>query len=106
MGRLASKTAATDDAYEEGLVARLKNPKYAAGYIEAVLEDGDGAALLYALRQVVQARGVTRVAGASGLTRVAIYKMLSESGNPRLDSLVKLLQALGLGISVRPLKAA
>ncbi|MGQ0503642.1 MAG: helix-turn-helix domain-containing transcriptional regulator [Panacagrimonas sp.] len=49
---------------------------------------------------------MTRVAGASGLTRVAIYKMLSGSGNPRLDSLVKLLQALGLGISVRPLKAA
>lgn len=87
-------------------VARLKNPKYAAGYIEAVHQDGDEAALLYALRQVVQARGVTRVAGASGLTRVAIYKMLSGSGNPRLDSLVKLLQALGLGISVRPLKAA
>lgn len=103
---MASKAAATDDYYEEGLATRLKNPKYAAGYIEAVLEDGDEAALLYALRQVVQARGVVRVAAASGLTRVAIYKMLSDAGNPRLDSLVKLLHALGLEISVRPLKAA
>jgi hypothetical protein len=27
----------TDNSYRESLIARLKNPEYAAGYIEAIL---------------------------------------------------------------------
>jgi len=90
--------------YEPWLIERLKNPLEAAAYLEAVLEDGDQAAIMLALRQVAQARGgVEKIARKAKLTREATYKMLSKSGNPELRSLSAVLKATGLRIAVKPL---
>jgi probable addiction module antidote protein len=91
--------------YEDWLLARLKNPAEAAAYLEAVLEEGDQAAIMLAIRQVAQARGgVATVARKAKLTREATYKMLSKSGNPELRSLSAVLKATGLRISVKPIE--
>jgi probable addiction module antidote protein len=77
----------------------------AAAYLEAVIEDGDQAALMLALRQVAQAQGgIAEIARKAKLTREATYKMLSKSGNPELRSLNALLRATGLRIAVRPIE--
>lgn len=77
----------------------------AAAYLEAVLEEGDQASLMLALRQVAQARGgVALIARKAKLTREATYKILSESGNPELRSLSAVLRAAGLRIAVKPLE--
>ena len=49
--------AAPSLPYESWLIAQLKDPAEAAAYLEAVLEDGDQAAFMLALRQVAQAQG-------------------------------------------------
>ena len=91
--------------YEPFLIERLKDPAEAAAYLEAVLEDGDQAAIMLALRQVAKAQGgVARVARKARLTREATYKMLSKSGNPELRSLKAVLAAIGLRIAVRPIE--
>ena len=71
--------------YEPLLIERLKDPSEAAAYLEAVLEEGDQAAIMLALRQIAQARGgIAEIARRAKLTREATYKMLSKSGNPEL----------------------
>jgi probable addiction module antidote protein len=90
--------------YEGWLIERLKDPAEAAAYLEAVIEEGDQAALMLALRQVALARGgMAQIARKAKLTREATYKMLSRSGNPELRSLTSVLEAAGLRIAVKPL---
>lgn len=105
--RAARKTrVAASLPYEGWLIERLKDPKEAAAYLEAVLEDGNQAAIMLALRQVAQAQGgIARVARKAHLTREATYRMLSKSGNPELRSFSALLNATGLRISVKPIQS-
>jgi transcriptional regulator with XRE-family HTH domain len=46
---------------------------------------------------------MAKVAEAAGVQRETIYRMLSETGNPRLSSLWDLFPALGLRISFEPI---
>ena len=99
------KSAAPSLPYEPWLIERLKDPAEAAAYLEAVLEDGDQAAIMLALRQVAQAQGgVAQIAKKAKLTREATYKMLSRGGNPELRSLSAVLRAAGLRIAVKPIE--
>jgi probable addiction module antidote protein len=86
--------------YKEHLLAKLKDPEYAAGYLNAVLEEGDDAAFLLALRDVAEAYGVTEVSRRAELNREHVYTLLSEQGNPRLSSLWALLDALGMTLRI------
>ncbi len=89
--------------YEDWLVEQLKDPAEAAAYIEAVIAEGDQAAIMLALRQVARAQGgIAEIARKAKLTREATYRMLSKSGNPELKSLTAVLGAAGLQISVKP----
>jgi probable addiction module antidote protein len=83
----------------------LRNDKDIAGYIEAMLEDGDPRAIPIALRTVADALGgITALADKTGLNRETLYRTLSEKGNPRLDTLSAILAAFGLRLSVQPSK--
>ena len=97
--------AAASRPYESWLIEQLKDPAEAAAYLEAVIEDGDQAALMLALRQVARAQGgIAAIARRAKLTREATYKILSRSGNPELRSLNAVLRATGLRIAVRPIE--
>jgi len=97
--------AAPSVPYEDWLIAQLKNPAEAAAYLETVLDEGDQAAIMLALRQVAQAQGgIAEIARKAKLTREATYKMLSKSGNPELRSLTAVLEATGLRIAVKPIE--
>jgi probable addiction module antidote protein len=103
--RSKSRAVAASLPYEPWLIERLKDPAEAAAYLEAVIEDGDQAAMMLALRQIAQAQGgVAAIARKAKLTREATYKILSKSGNPELRSFKALLRATGLRIAVRPLE--
>ena len=91
--------------YEPWLISELKDPREAAAYLEAVIEEGDSAALMVALRQVAQAQGgVARIARKAKLSREATYRILSKSGNPELRSFSALLKAAGLRLAVKPIE--
>ena len=81
----------------------LKTPEDVAQYINAVMEDGDEKQLLRALGDAVRAtKGMSQVSQETGLSREALYKALSEGGNPKLSSLFAVLHSVGLEFSVRP----
>jgi probable addiction module antidote protein len=79
----------------------LKDPELAALYLEECLEDGDMQLFTLALRDVVDARGgMGYLSQVTHLSRETLYRTLSEKGNPRLDTLHKILVAMGLRVSV------
>jgi probable addiction module antidote protein len=88
--------------FETELLKDLRDPGYAAEYLTAALEEGEDV-LLLAIRDVVQAQiGMAPLAQATGLNRENLYDMLSEEGNPRLSSLLAILQKLGIEIRFVP----
>ncbi|MGA2144401.1 MAG: addiction module antidote protein [Bryobacteraceae bacterium] len=91
--------------FREELLADLADPQEAADYLNAALEDSEQMVLV-ALRDVAEARQMARVAGEAGVAREALYRMLSDNGNPTYTNLVKILGALGLKISFSPLSRA
>lgn len=87
--------------YHDDLISRLKDLRYAEGYLNAVLEDGDKKTFFLALRDVVEAQGgMTRFAKLTRISREHIYRMLSEKGNPEFATLQALLSAFDLQFSV------
>ena len=91
--------------YEEQLIERLHDREYALEYLNAVLadvgEDADGR-FLVALRRVAQAQGmpISQLAEDASLGRQALYRSLSENGNPEFATLTRVLRALGLRLAV------
>jgi len=84
----------------------LRNEREIAGFLEAVLEDGDPRVLPRALRTVADALGgIGKLANRTGLSRETLYRTLSERGNPRYDTLFNILTAFGLRVSVVPQQA-
>jgi probable addiction module antidote protein len=87
--------------YEADLCRDLADPEYASLYVSSALEDdATPEEFLLALRDVADARQMTKVAEDAKLNRVSLYKMLRGSGNPHLHTLRALLKALGLRLSV------
>ena len=85
----------------------LKTQKDIVAYLNAALEDGEPAVLLEALRNVAQARGgMGALAKAAGMSRESLYRTLSRRGNPKIETLMELLRALGLKLTVERQKAA
>ena len=83
-------------SYHDDLLRRLKDPKYAVGYLNAVLEEGEEGDFLLALRDVAQVHGGLRqLAAKANLNREHLFRMLSKSGNPELHSLRQVVEALG-----------
>jgi len=81
----------------------LRNDTNIAGYIEGMLEAGDGRAVPIVLRTVADSLGGMAVlADRTGLSRETLYRTLSDKGNPRLDTLSAILAAFGLKLSVQP----
>ncbi len=77
-----------------------EDPEFAIEYLRAALEEDENPeVLLIALRRVAEARG--------GLAKVAkgLYRALSPKGNPRFSTLIAVIKAVGLKLTVEPAKA-
>lgn len=79
----------------------LDSPKAIAEYLEAVFEDGDRALIAAALGDVARAMGMTELAAKAGVTREALYKALSPTGDPRLSTFLGVMKALGIKLTPR-----
>jgi probable addiction module antidote protein len=82
--------------WEEVRDKLLKDWKSSRIYLRMALHEGGLEEFLGSLREVAQAVGVANLAKRSGLTRQAVYKILSEGGNPHARSLWQIVEALGL----------
>jgi probable addiction module antidote protein len=76
----------------------LRTPKEMAAYLEACLEEagGDAAFVAKALGDIARAKGMAQVARDAGLSRESLYKALSGERSPGFDTVLKVIEALGL----------
>ena len=94
--------APRDKSFSASLEATLTDPAEAAVYIDAAMELDDPAALLEALRHVAKAHGMAEVARRADVGDKTLFKALSDKGNPTLETVNKVLHAVGLRLSVAP----
>lgn len=73
-----------------------------AAYLAEALDTGDPAFVADALGVLARARGMSRVARDTGLSRESLYRALSSTGNPELATLLRVVGALGLRLTVAP----
>ncbi len=66
------------------------------------MEGNDPKHIARALGNVARSKGMSEIAKKSGLGRQALYRALSEDGNPTLETLLGVLDALGLQLTVQP----
>ncbi len=83
----------------------LTDPARVTAYLGEILETGDAVAIAAALGDVARAKGITGLARDAGLTRAALYQSLSETGNPRLSTLLGVIRAMGVRLAVAPQQA-
>ncbi len=75
-------------------------------YLEAAMEGNDAKHIASALGDVARSKGMSEIARKAGLGRQALYSALSENGNPTLETLVAVLGALGLELTIQKRAAA
>jgi probable addiction module antidote protein len=95
-------------SHHEREVAELRaDRELAVAYLKAAMESldnpDDRAAGLLALRTVAEAYGgLGAVAAEAGISRESLYRTLSAKGNPTLKTLLAVLKAVGMKLSVEP----
>lgn len=80
----------------------LDTPEMMAAYIAESMKAGD-TAFIHALGEVAKAKGVNKVALEAGLTRESLYKLLRGGAKTRFETIRKLMTAIVLELTVRPI---
>jgi probable addiction module antidote protein len=81
------------------ILDHLKTPEARLAYLDAAFEEGDPAFIAVALGDVARAIGMSSVAKEAGVTREALYKALSPTGDPKLSTLLGVARALGVKLA-------
>lgn len=108
---MSHRKHAASVSHHEAAIAELRaDQSFAVEYLKSALEELDDpehrAVGLLALRDVAEAYGgLATVAQEAGITREALYRALSPTGNPTLKTLLAVLHAVGMRLSVAPAKA-
>ena len=88
----------------------LKDEAHTTAYLqlaaEEAAENGDNSILLDAIQTAAKAYGMTDLAKATGIPRESLYRSLREGNSPRYDTVSKILNALGMTITLTPRKTA
>jgi probable addiction module antidote protein len=85
----------------------LRTPEEMAAYLEVCMEEanGDASLIAKALGDITRAKGMTQVARDAGLSRESLYKALSGERSPSFDTILKVVDALGLQLHALPSRA-
>lgn len=77
----------------------LDTPEEIAAFLDEALEMRDPAFFARALGIASRAKGMTKIAKDASLSREALYRALSEDGDPRLSTLFGVMKALGVRLA-------
>jgi DNA-binding phage protein len=91
-------------SYREYLLTTLRDPQEAAGYLNAVLAEGDPAAFELALRDVAEAHGLAELTAETPADPA--NSPLTVSHSQPLANVTALLDALGMQLMVGAKRAA
>lgn len=69
-------------------------------FLKDMAENGTHEEFINSLNTVAKARGMTDIAKEAGVSRASLYKSLSENGNPRYETISKVVEALGFKLTI------
>jgi len=78
----------------------IKTKKDVIAHLEAALAENDIPFLLSVVGDIARSEGMTKIARSLGMSREGLYRSLSPSGKPSFETVVKLLNLLGLRLSL------
>jgi probable addiction module antidote protein len=70
-----------------------------AAFMEEAFKSEDAGYIAHALGVVARAKGMTQIAGETGLSREQLYRSFSEAGNPTLKTTIAVMKALGMTLT-------
>lgn len=86
-----------------------EDPEFAAAYLKVALEEATDDigrdVLLHAIRRVAEVHGIANIARKAGIKRESLSRALSAKGNPQLDTLCSVVHAMGMKLTLEPLRA-
>ena len=74
-------------------------------YLKAALEENDPTFFMKAVGNVARAKGMTTIAQETHLGRPSLYKALSGERDPRIGTVMKVLAALGVQLTIAPIQS-
>jgi probable addiction module antidote protein len=74
----------------------ITEPEDVIDFLNDALESGHAPYIAKVLGMVARSEGMTKLATKTGMNRQALYTALSENGNPTLETLLKVMSALGV----------
>ena len=86
--------------YAFDIAEHLEDDEDIRQFLIEVANTGDTGDLLHAINIAARAKGMTEVAQKAGVTRASLYKSLAEGGNPRFETISKIVEALGCKVAV------
>jgi probable addiction module antidote protein len=106
MSKVSAKKLVGVGSYHEWEVKELRRDKeFAIGCLQLSMESltnpEERAGALLSLRAIAEAYGgLGKIAAEAGISRESLYRSLSPKGNPTLKTLVAVLNAVGMRLSV------
>ncbi len=83
----------------------ITEPDHVIELLNDALDSGEAGYIAAALGAIARSEGMTMIAGKSGVKRQALYRSLSEDGNPTLETLLGVLGAMNLQLAVKEIEA-
>lgn len=80
----------------------LDNEEIVAEYLNLVSESDDPALFLRAIGHIARSKGMSQIAEKTGLGRESLYKALDEKAHPRFETIFKVLNAMGIQMTLVP----
>ena len=81
--------------FEDYLRKQLKDPKFAAAYLNVALTEDSPKEFLASLKSVIMANGgIAKIASKSGISRQHLYRVIGKNGNPSIHMLMSILKSL------------
>jgi probable addiction module antidote protein len=84
----------------------LTSKEAVAVFLAEALQTNDAAYIAHALGVAARAKGMSKIADQTGLSREQLYRSFSADGNPTLKSTLAVVRALGIKLTARAPKAA
>ena len=78
------------------MAAMLDSDEAINEYVAQVWAEGDADELIRAVGYVAKARGMAQIAKDSGLGRASLYKALAPGAKPRFETMIKVMNAIGI----------
>jgi probable addiction module antidote protein len=78
----------------------LDTPEAIAEYLSAAFETADASFIAKAVGTAARAKGMSEIAKQSGLSRENLYRSLNGETKTELDTIVRVLDAMGVQLTV------